>query len=100
MKYNKLVRDHIPDIIQAKGERVISHTANEVEYEQKLSEKLIEEATEFAHDPSVDELVDVLEVIDAIIAHRNFNSEEVTRVKLEKRDKRGGFEKRIILDES
>ena len=100
MKYNKLVRDKIPAFIESKGEMVVWHKASDVEYWEKLKEKLLEEATEFTKDESIDELADLLEVIDAIAEYRKFSKEEVATVKEKKLQDKGGFKERIILDES
>lgn len=100
MKYNKLVRDLIPNIIAAKGEPLTSHIADDAEYWEKLKEKLGEECAEFTEAETIDELADLMEVIDAIIAFKGFDRAELTRVQSEKAAKRGKFEKRIILDES
>lgn len=100
MKYNKLVRDKIPDIIKSKGEDVRFRIATEAEYWDKLKEKLTEEVKEFLDSESIDEIADILEVIDAINSFKNFDSEELQRIKKDKFDKRGGFTKRIILEES
>lgn len=100
MKYNKLVRDKIPDIIEKKGGVAKTHIANDAEFWEKLRDKLVEEAEEFRKDPSVNELADIWEVIDAIIAHQKFDQKEIWAAKTKKGLERGRFEQRIILDES
>ena len=100
MKYNKLVRDNVPQHIKAKGEAIKTHTAGDVEYWSKLKEKLLEEVGEFNKDESVEELADLLEVIDAIIEYKKFDRGEIEKVKGEKAETKGGFKNRIILDES
>ena len=99
-KYDKLVRDKIPEIVKARGENIQIHIANEAEYWQKLKEKLQEEVSEFLVDESIAEMADVLEVIDALCEIKGFAREDVLRVQKQKADERGGFRKRIILEES
>lgn len=100
MRYDKLVRDKIPEVIKSKGEIALTHIAEEAEYWQKLKEKLREEVEEFCSDESIGEIADILEVIDAICDHKGFNKQEVEEVKNKKAEERGGFKDRIILDES
>ena len=100
MKYDKLVRDKIPEIIRKKGETAITHIADEVEYWTKLKEKIAEEVKEFQEAESAEELADVLEVIDAIVEFKKMDMNEVRRIQREKAEKRGGFKERIILEES
>ncbi len=99
-RYNKLVRDKIPDRIRAKGERAVTHIADEAEYWLKLKEKLAEEVKEFNEAENIEEIADLFEVIDAIIEYKRFDADEVERVKRLKADERGRFTKRIILEES
>jgi len=100
MKYNKLVRDKIPEYVKKKGGRAVFHIANNKEYWQKLKEKFQEEVKEFSDDENAEELADILEVIDAIFDFKNFSKEEIEKIKNKKAEERGKFKDRIILDES
>jgi predicted house-cleaning noncanonical NTP pyrophosphatase (MazG superfamily) len=96
---SKLVRDKIIEMMKADGKTPTSHIADDAEYWTKLKAKLAEEAGEFVRDESVNEIADVLEVIDAIIAFKGFDRGEIEKAKKTKFDLRGGFGKRIILDQ-
>lgn len=100
MKYNKLIRDKIPEILEKKGVRYKIHIADKKEYWQKLKEKLSEEVKEFSKSESIDEFADILEVLDAISIYKKFNKGKVKAIKKKKTRERGGFKKKIILEES
>lgn len=99
MVYNKLVRDRIPSIIRESGRIPVTHTANDTEYRTLLLEKLVEEASEFRENTSEEEFADVLEVHAAVKKCLGFNESELERVGTRKRQERGGFDQRIILEE-
>ncbi len=99
MKYNKLVRDKIPEYIESKGGKAIIHVAGNEEYWAKLKEKLGEEVKEFREAETAEELADILEVIDAVTEFKGFK-EAVQSIKKKKAKERGGFKNKIILDES
>ena len=100
MKYNKLVRDKIPEIIRQKGGNPTTHIAGAEEYWDKLKEKLVEEAKEFMESGSKEELADIFEVIDAVCLYKGFNKDELVRIQEAKATERGKFADKIILDES
>lgn len=97
MEFNKLVRDKIPAIIEAAGERPITRTLGEEEYLRCLEQKLDEEVAEYHADKTAEELADVLEVAFALAAARGCSPEELLSLCRDKRDARGGFDKRIFL---
>ena len=99
MKYNKLVRDNIPEIIKTTGKVVITHKAYQKEYQEKLNEKLKEEVNEYLEAENIEELADILEVIYAILDNKNCSKEKIEEIRKEKAKKRGSFNNKIILDE-
>ena len=99
MKYDKLVRNKIPDIIKKKGLADIIHIAEDKEYWEKLKEKLREEVDEFLNESNKEELSDIFEVIDAICKFKNFDKKELENIRKKKAEKRGDFKDKIILEE-
>ena len=97
MKEDKLVRDKIPEIIKQKGESCEFYIADDDEYWERLKDKLFEEINEFFEEESKEELADVFEVLHAIVKHKKFDVEDIKKIRHEKRRKRGGFDKKIIL---
>ena len=98
-KYNKLVRDRIPDIIMQSGKRPAYSFLSDEDYLAKLDEKLNEELAEYQESKSMEELADLLEVIRAVAVARGSSIEEVEAIRQDKAAKRGGFEKKILLSE-
>ena len=99
MSYKKLVRDKIIDLIKSKGETPIYHTLTDEEYIKELHKKLFEEANEFVEEDNPEELADLLEVLYSIAKVKNIDLEEVERIRQKKHTKRGGFDKKIYLED-
>ena len=97
--YNKLVRDRIPEIIEASGKTCSVETLDDGDYLRALDAKLDEELAEYHRDQNIEELADLLEVIRAAAIARGHTVEELERVRAEKAAKRGGFEKKLFLRE-
>lgn len=96
VKSGKLVRDKIPQIIIEDGKIPITRILDDEEYLKELDKKLKEEITEYQQDKSIEEMADVLEVLFAICEARGHSVDELMKVREEKREKRGGFEKRVF----
>ena len=99
MKFDKLVRDKIPAIIEKKGKTARIHIADEIEYESKLLDKLQEEVDEFMADQNLEEISDILEVIYAILEFKGYKLTDLEAARARKHKEKGGFVKKIILDE-
>ena len=96
-RYNKLVRDRIPKIIEETGKRCRTRILSDEEYLQMIDAKLDEELAEYHQDKTLEELADLLELIRAAAIARGYMLEELESTRAEKAQKRGGFEKRILL---
>lgn len=99
--YNKLVRDKIPSIIEAKGETPIFKVLDEVDYKNELEKKLYEEYKEVIESNGTDrteELADMLEVIKALANLENKSLDDIIKIANDKSKKRGAFENKIYLE--
>ena len=61
-KYNKLVRDLIPEVIEADGKKCETEIVYGEEKTKFLEDKLKEEVDEYLEDKNLEELADVMEV--------------------------------------
>jgi predicted house-cleaning noncanonical NTP pyrophosphatase (MazG superfamily) len=97
-EHNKLVRDNIPEIIlRNDGIAHVRRLDDDSEYITELTKKLIEEAHEVAAAPTLEELADVREVLDALIKALRHSEEEVQAAQKKKATKNGAFNDRIYL---
>lgn len=97
-KYNKLVRDKIPDIVSADGGKATYYILSKEEYIVELDKKLNEEVKEYQADKSLEEMADVLEVLYAICKARGYAIEELEAKRKEKAEVNGSFNERIFLE--
>lgn len=96
--YNKLVRDKIPEIIENNGEVPKTRILSDEEYLIELNKKLQEEMQEYLASYDIEELVDLEEVLLAILDAKNISHEEFKKIRLEKVNKRGAFKNKIFLE--
>jgi len=100
--YNKLIRDKIPQIIKENRQTPAIRKLNEKEFAEELFKKLKEETQEIIEAKNdkkelIKEISDVYEVIDAIIDLYELDKDLILKLQKDRKEKRGGFEKRIFL---
>ncbi|MFR4995622.1 MAG: phosphoribosyl-ATP pyrophosphohydrolase [Clostridium paraputrificum] len=96
-RYNKLVRDKIPEIIRADGKECEVRIAEGKEKCELLEKKLMEEVNEFLEDKNLEELADVMEVLFGLAREMGYSEEDLIRKREEKKAERGGFKDGIVL---
>lgn len=97
-RYQKLVRDNIPRIIESNGGKAITRTLSEVDFQSELDKKLLEEPNEYLEADSVEELADIVEVIYAILDLKGMDIQKFEGIRMQKRERRGGFKTRCYLE--
>jgi predicted house-cleaning noncanonical NTP pyrophosphatase (MazG superfamily) len=101
--HNKLVRDYMKQIILDAGRNPIMKTLNHEEYITELRKKSEEELREYltaeTDEEALEELADLLEVIHELTKIHHSSIEEVEKIRVEKKAKRGGFTDKIYLFE-
>ena len=95
--YNKLVRDRIPEIIEASGKKAGIRIADNTEYRDLLRSKLAEEVKEYLEEDSPEELVDIVEVIRYLCVAHGISFDELLRSADKKKAEKGGFDRKIVL---
>lgn len=98
--HNKLIRDKIPQIIEAAGDRYEVRVMGKREFEKELKKKLVEEASELVKTPRKDllnEMADVLELLKSIADFYKIDFKLLEEKQIQKRKERGGFKKRLFL---
>ena len=97
-RYDKLIREGIPEIIRASGKQCHCRVLEQPEYLERLDQKLGEELDEYLESGSLEELADLTEVIHAVVRARGYTLAQLEQIRLDKARKRGGFEKRLLLE--
>lgn len=104
MKYNKLVRDKIPEIIECNKEEAIYRYLSDSEFKEYLKLKLSEELSEVLNskndNETLEEVADLLEVIKFYLKVHNYTLEDALNMCEVKNEKRGSFNKKILLIET
>jgi predicted house-cleaning noncanonical NTP pyrophosphatase (MazG superfamily) len=93
----KLVRDKIPEIIEADGKTCMYVTASPKEFPGFVYDKMKEELEEFMEDPCIEEAADIMEVFGTLLNIYDIEWCDVAQYAMKKSHDRGKFENGIIL---
>lgn len=96
-RVNKLVRDRIPELMEARGKSCTTEVLSQEEYLTMLETKLDEELAAYHKSRSLEELADLLEVMGAVVKARGNTWEELTKIRKERAEKYGDFSGRTLL---
>lgn len=95
--YNKLVRDKIPQVIEADGRKCETSIVSKEQLLPLLEEKLKEEVNEFMQDKNLEELADIMEVVFGLAENLGYSEEDLLKKREEKKEARGGFKEGVFL---
>lgn len=101
IEYNKLVRDKIPEIIEANGNIPYTRKLDELQFERELNLKFYEELDELIEandDKRVDELVDIFELVRAYSKYLGVDFKELVELADKKNELNGSFDSRLYLE--
>ncbi len=101
VKYNKLIRDRIPEIAKEAGWIPTVRVLKQKEFLNALKKKVFEEAEELIQSKDkrgiINEIVDIQELLDVLMSEIGLTKPEIKKLQNAKRKKRGGFKKRLFL---
>ncbi len=96
---NKLARNNLHENLAARNATAVTRILSDNEYRVALYKKLQEEVGEFLETPITEELADVLEVVYALAPLVAGSQEELEKVRIAKKEHRGGFDKKMFVME-
>lgn len=96
-KYNKVVRDKIPEIIEESGKKFNLKQLDDESFLAEIEKKLSEEVNEYTESKDVEELADLLEVIYRISELKGVSSDELDKIRKDKAEKHGKFASNLFL---
>jgi predicted house-cleaning noncanonical NTP pyrophosphatase (MazG superfamily) len=100
-RFDKLIRDKIPDDQRSYGDILELRVLDDAEYIVALKQKIIEESQEIDatnREEAVKELADLQEVLDCLAEALGTDKTEIARIQTVKRDKVGSYKERQYIE--
>lgn len=96
--YHRLVRDKIPEILEAMGNVTVCRTLDNEAYGHALLETAERSAAQFANTGSLELLADLLECVDAWLDLQGLSMDDVVRARTERTKRCGRYDDRWFLE--
>lgn len=97
IRYDKLIRDRIPEIIEKIGKQAIVQRVEGDQLLELLNKKLFEELEEYNESGEIEELADLVEVVKAILEHKGIALDDFDGIRERKKISKGGFKEGLLL---
>ncbi|WDL96872.1 nucleoside triphosphate pyrophosphohydrolase [Alicyclobacillus sp. ALC3] len=97
-RYDRLVRDRIPDMIESMGNIALCRDLDDETFAQALLATLVRASQQFAESESLETMADMLDAVDAWLEVKGLSMDEVEHAREERRKRCGGFDRRRFLE--
>lgn len=96
--YNRLVRDKMPEIIEAMGNIAICQALDNQTFGQALLDTIARSANQFSETTSLESLADLLDCLDAWLEVNGLTMEEVEKARMERVKRCGHYHNKTFLE--
>lgn len=102
-KLNKLIRDKLPSFYESIGQKAKITYLSKDDHTRALIAKITEEVGEIPTDQLskkklVEEIADIAQAIDDLLALHGIEKKEITKVRKEKKEYKGGFSRGTYIE--
>ena len=99
---NKLWRDKAVSMMEKYGSKMHIRVLSDQEFDLELRKKVLEESEEVSQavnkEKLTEEIADIYEVLEALMKLHGIESDQLARVKEQKKLERGGFQDRVFVE--
>ena len=97
-KCNILVRDRIPELIERSGRTPKAKMLEDNEFLKATIAKLKEEVAQYEKNKTMEELVDIVEIVYSILKVKTVGLDEFERLRIIKNVEKGSYDLKIFLE--
>lgn len=97
-RYDRLVRDRIPEMIESMGNIALCRELDDESFAKALLATAVRSSQQFTETESLETLADLLDAVDAWLEVQGLSMDEVNHARAERRKRCGAFERRRFLE--